>query len=349
MNNSAISERLMSLYGGCGYTRYRVNKFEEYELYSRNREFLPSKQILTFTDTDGRLMALKPDVTLSIVRNSRDGEDARLFYSESVFRTDRGRGVFAEVPQIGLEYIGRADPYRVSEVLTLAGMSLDLISEENVLDVSHPGILSLTAARLGLDFAGRAALTGCFGSKSAGGALSLCGDRESEELVKALLGMSSDPDKALPLLGSLSDGAEWDAVVYELRRAVTAVPDRDLRIDLSVVNDADYYNGVVFRGYVKGSPSAVLSGGQYDNLMKKNGKNNSAAGFAVYLDRIDAADEGDAPALDLLILYDDMTDPAAVCRRLREAASAGLRVSAERELPDGQEYSAICDMRKKHG
>ena len=196
MNNTLISERLMALYGGCGYTRYRVSKFEEYDLYSRNREFLPSRQILTFTDTDGRLMALKPDVTLSIVKNSRDGADARLYYSESVFRTDRGRGVFAEIPQIGLEYMGRPDPYRVSEVLMLAGMSLDLIGAENVLDVSHLGILSLTAKRLGLDVGGHSALTGYFGSKSAAGALSLCRDGGSADLIRALLGMSTDPDKA---------------------------------------------------------------------------------------------------------------------------------------------------------
>ena len=348
MNNTLISERLMALYGGCGYTRYRVSKFEEYDLYSRNREFLPSRQILTFTDTDGRLMALKPDVTLSIVKNSRDGADARLYYSESVFRTDRGRGVFAEIPQIGLEYMGRPDPYRVSEVLMLAGMSLDLIGAENVLDVSHLGILSLTAKRLGLDVGGHSALTGYFGSKSAAGALSLCRDGGSADLIRALLGMSTDPDKAFPLLRSLSDGDEWDAAVNELYRTVSAVPDRDLRIDLSVVNDADYYNGIVFRGYVKGSPSAVLSDGQYDNLMRKNGKSSSAAGFAVYLDRIDAAEGGEGPAVDLLILYGDETDPAMICRKMREAAACGMSVSAEREIPDGLRCRELCDMREKH-
>ena len=62
MDKDGISEKLMDLYRRCGYTRYRMSKFEEYDLYSRNREFLPSDQIITFTDTDGRLMALKPDV-----------------------------------------------------------------------------------------------------------------------------------------------------------------------------------------------------------------------------------------------------------------------------------------------
>ncbi len=60
--------RLRSLYHRHGYLPYRMSKFEPYDLYVRNKNFLVSEKILTFTDTDGRLMALKPDVTLSIVK-----------------------------------------------------------------------------------------------------------------------------------------------------------------------------------------------------------------------------------------------------------------------------------------
>ena len=64
-----ISFRLRSLYSEYGYERYRMSKFEEYDLYSRNKDFLFSEGVITFTDTNGRLMALKPDVTLSMVKN----------------------------------------------------------------------------------------------------------------------------------------------------------------------------------------------------------------------------------------------------------------------------------------
>ena len=57
---------LRSLYRSYGYTHYRMSKFEEYDLYVRNKDFLSSSGIITFTDTNGKLMALKPDVTLSI-------------------------------------------------------------------------------------------------------------------------------------------------------------------------------------------------------------------------------------------------------------------------------------------
>ena len=65
------SMRLRALYRQRGYTQYRMSKFEEYDLYAQNKDFLVSNQVSTFTDLTGKLMALKPDVTLSILKNSK--------------------------------------------------------------------------------------------------------------------------------------------------------------------------------------------------------------------------------------------------------------------------------------
>ena len=63
--------QLRELYRRYGYTQYKMSKFEPYDLYARSKSFLVSEDILTFTDADGRLMALKPDVTLSIIKNAQ--------------------------------------------------------------------------------------------------------------------------------------------------------------------------------------------------------------------------------------------------------------------------------------
>ena len=75
---------LRSLYAEYGYSQYKMSKFEEYDLYVRNKDFLVSDNIITFTDTDGKLMALKPDVTLSIIKNGKDNPDRlqKVFYNE---------------------------------------------------------------------------------------------------------------------------------------------------------------------------------------------------------------------------------------------------------------------------
>ena len=67
---------LRSLYQKYGYARYKMGKFEEYDLYVRNKDFLVSDGVITFTDTDGRLMALQPDVRLSIIKPPRPAPGA---------------------------------------------------------------------------------------------------------------------------------------------------------------------------------------------------------------------------------------------------------------------------------
>ena len=66
-----LSLRLRLLYEEAGFRQYRMGRFEEYGLYQQNRRFLASDQVITFTDLDGRLLALKPDVTLSIAKNAQ--------------------------------------------------------------------------------------------------------------------------------------------------------------------------------------------------------------------------------------------------------------------------------------
>ena len=78
---------LRGLYASRGYAPYRMSKFEEYDLYAGNKDFLVSDNVITFTDTNGKLMALKPDVTLSIIKNTRDtdGTPRRIYYNENVY------------------------------------------------------------------------------------------------------------------------------------------------------------------------------------------------------------------------------------------------------------------------
>ena len=87
-----------TLYAKNGYSYYRMSRFEEYSLYAENRSFLVSDRVITFNDPGGRLMALKPDVTLSIAKGcADDGGIQKLYYNENVYRVDGGTGEFREI------------------------------------------------------------------------------------------------------------------------------------------------------------------------------------------------------------------------------------------------------------
>ena len=117
---------LRSLYRKYGYAPFKMSKFEEYDLYVRNKDFLVSDRVITFNDTNGKLMALKPDVTLSIIKNSDDtpNEKKKVFYNENGYRISKNTHRYKEIMQAGLECIGDLDFYDIYEVISLAAETL---------------------------------------------------------------------------------------------------------------------------------------------------------------------------------------------------------------------------------
>ena len=83
--------QLRVLYEGAGYRKFRCSHFEEYSLYQQNERFLSDSQVITFTDLDGKLRAIKPDVTLSIAKNAQPaaGECKKYYYTEQICRPSR--------------------------------------------------------------------------------------------------------------------------------------------------------------------------------------------------------------------------------------------------------------------
>ena len=289
---------LGELYASFGYRRFKMSKFEEYDLYVSNKSFLLSENILTFTDTDGRLMALKPDVTLSIVKNCREipGKTEKLYYNENVYRPDKTTGSFREIKQTGLECIGEIDDRLLCEAIYLAAESLALISPEYALDVSDLDLLGYALKQSVEDEADRAAVLRCIAAKNPHGIKEICG--EGAEKLIALTSLEGGAE-IFPALYGLYDGDEWKNAVGKFENIITALSGENVRVDFSVINDMSYYNGIVWSGFVNGIASAVLSGGQYDLLMKKMNRKSNAVGFAVYVDLLeqlapDEKESGDA-------------------------------------------------------
>ena len=296
---------LRTLFSSYGYIPYRMRKFEEYDLYSRNKDFLMNDRVITFTDTNGRLKALKPDVTLSIVKNLKDnpGDIQRLYYDENVYRVSGSTGTYKEIMQMGLECIGAADNPSVTEVLDLAAASLELVAESNdyVLKVSDLDVLTLLIDDMTDSKSLRAQLLDLAGAKNVHGIKALCAENEitgsSLETLIGLLALYGCPDEVLPKLKALCKGSCAEAEAEELASVLEDLSDErkaKIALDFSIIGDTSYYNGISFEGYIDGIPACVLIGGRYDMLMRRMKKKSRAIGFAVYLDtlkRLGSADE----------------------------------------------------------
>ncbi len=357
-NNNAggigqVVNSLCSLFSGYGFNEYKMKKFEEYDLYVKNKDFLISDSIITFTDTNGKLLALKPAVTLSIVKNTKIENDIKkVFYNESVYRASSLSYGYKEISQIGLECIGEIDDLNVAETLTLAVESLKRISPNVVLDVSPIGLISACVEKLNLDSQSKASIYKCINEKNTHELKSILSEanvalQEIEKLV-AILEVCDKIDGAIYKLSQILKDSELSDLVTDFANILNILPNvvkEYINVDCSSIESVKYYSTITFKGYVNGIPKEVLSGGRYDGLLNSMGKNCKAIGFAIYLDEVDRLytikKEYD---VDVVIKYSDSSSKKEVLSKIKELCEQGKIVTAVKKIPTKLTYKQKIEM-----
>ncbi len=344
---------LEQLYRSFGFMPYKMNRFEEYDLYVKNKDFLMSDQVITFSDRSGRLLALKPDVTLSIIKNvpRTPGKTEKVFYSENVYRADKSTGSFREILQMGLECVGDLGLGEIAEVVLLAAQSLDRISSRFVLDLSHMGLVQALLEYAGLMQEQLPRAQDCLRRKSAHELMELCGSctAQAEALLSWLVRPTGVPRQMLEELGKVSEAAELAAEelmqVYDLLET-QGYADR-VKIDFCVSSDMKYYSGMVFKGYVENVPQSVLSGGQYDRLLQKMGLGAGAVGFAIYADLLEQLGKKDNGLwVDTLLLYDETADLPGLTAQAQALRREGSVLMC-RTLPEERTWGRLIHYAKE--
>ena len=286
---------LRALYEAAGCRKYHMGRFEEYGLYQENRSFLSSEQVITFTDLDGRLLALKPDVTLSIAKTAQPapGETLKYYYHENVYRPSAESHTFKEIAQMGLEMLGAVGEAQVQQAVGLAAKSLEQLGAAWVLELSHMGYLFGLLDALAVPETARPALLDLLREKNAHelrAAAKAAGlDDAGADTLCALLTLCGGCEETLARAEAFCKNDRMRAAAAELRAltgSLSAVGG-SVRLDLSLAGEMEYYNGLVFQGYLQGLPRPLLKGGRYDLLMQKFTPGADAIGFAVYLDELD--------------------------------------------------------------
>ncbi len=292
-----IDLELRSLYSKYGYSRFKMGKFEEYDLYNRCRDFIPNENIITVTGENGRLLALRPDLTLSIVKYFRpDAKPVeKIYYSENIYRSERN-GDYQELRQTGLELLGKIGKDDISEVVLLAALSLKKISKDFILDISHMGFLQEVLSGMPEEL--KKAITKAIGEKNSSSIYQLAEKYEipdSEvQVIEALTLLYGDYRDTIPKLKKLPISSKAMDYLSEIEDVCKKLSSKKvggtINIDFSIINNMTYYSGILLQGYIEGLPSKILSGGKYDGVMAHMGKSGSAIGFALYLDYLDDID-----------------------------------------------------------
>ncbi len=294
-NDEKIALGLRSLYSQYGYRQFKMSKFEEYDLYMKNKDFLISDGIITFNDTNGSLLALKPDVTLSIVKNSKEvsGAVQKVYYNENVYRISETSHTYKEIMQTGLECIGDITNADTVQVVRLALQSAAIISSSFRMALSHVGFVKSFLEDYGISLDRSRDIATAFAEKNVDALRALC----TEVQLNALTALMKSYESAADAMEALTPYCIREATGCELADFAALLDEifdgnsANISVDFSLWGQAGYYSGIVFKCYVNGIAAPVISGGQYDGLMRKLGRKSHAIGFAVYLDTLERIDE----------------------------------------------------------
>ncbi|MEJ7615757.1 MAG: ATP phosphoribosyltransferase regulatory subunit [Pyrinomonadaceae bacterium] len=299
----AVEDTVMAVFDGWSYEEITTPSVDYYALFERGMGHEAARRSFRFTDTDGRLLALRPDVTSSVARAAstlfaKRQRPLRLCYAAPVFRQQPTSHAEwrRESTQFGCEHIGSAaGGHADMEVLAIVAEVMQRLGLRRAhrITLSSVEVFNGVAERLELDGASRERMRQLIDAKDA---------TELERFLEPYT-TSGEDRRAFARLARLSGKRE---ILHEARRVIKnersmaafealdamwdVIESLDLsdsfEIDLGDVSSLDYYTGLVFKIYVFGAGARVGRGGRYDNLTSNFGKPEPAIGFVLDLDAL---------------------------------------------------------------
>lgn len=331
-----IENSAVDVFQRWGYREVVTPTFEYLEVIEAGAGTNMRDELFLMQDRDGRLLALRPEMTIPLARvaSTRMADDLtplRLFYSANIFgHTETQIGRYKEFYQLGVELIGTAGARADAEVIALAAEILNRQELSFQISLNHIGIFHALIENSGLTELQKEQVM----------RLTLHKDLVGLEQLLAGLPIKDEYREAFMALPVTRGGIE----AFSKIRSMVALPDvaraveeltavynligqygikDQVSIDLGILRGFDYYTGIIFEGYSPNLGYPLLGGGRYDRLLEKFGKPMPATGFAVGVERILLCLQGESPKPKqqrLIVRGDDL---AAVLDKARDLRFQG--------------------------
>ena len=298
----SVEDTAMLVFEGWSYEEVLTPSVDYYALFEQGMGAAEAQSSFRFTDSDGRMLSLRPDVTSSVARVAAtlladSKRPLRLCYAAPVFRQQQQSHAESrrENTQLGCELVGAGGNAADMEVLLLAAEILQRIglSDSFCITVNDVGIFNGLLAGLNLDDASREELR------------RLVDTRDNTELSKFLerLPTTTATKQSIATLTQLTgkrevlekakvgiNSKDSLAAVNKLLELWNVIESLGLQnsfeVDLADVSSLDYYTGLSFKVFVRGAGYRVGRGGRYDGLTANFGSSEPAVGFVLNLDSL---------------------------------------------------------------
>jgi ATP phosphoribosyltransferase regulatory subunit len=338
----AVEDAVMSVFDGWGYEEIATPSVDYYALFERGMGGDEAGRTFRFTDTDGRMLALRPDVTSSVARAAATlfasaARPLRFCYAASVFRQrPRSQAEWRrQGRQLGCELIGAGGADADLEMLFIAAEALGRLGLRYCITLNHVGVFNSVAEQLRLDVEEREGLRRLVDARDAVELESFLAKRGADggdvsPLARRLARLSGKLETLEEARVVATDGRARDAL-DALARTWSVVESLGMselfEIDLGDVSGLDYYTGLVFKIYAEGAGARVGGGGRYDELTASFGRREPATGFVLDLDAISEVlmRGGDFETKNGVRETTKVAEGESVAARFREAKSRRAR------------------------
>ena len=312
---SKVTGILKDIFKARGYRRVMTPTIEFYDVFSASETYLPQENMYKLMDQKGRLMVLCPDGTVPIARLTATRLTQmelpiRVYYSHNVFRMANGlRGHSSEIYQCGVELIGSGSLRSDLEIMEMAASSLEAIGSGFRLELCHIGYFKALMDCLGADDETKEEIRRHIEQKnfaSLNDVLEQFPENKAATALKYLPRLFGGEEIFEQAYALFDNEAAKESLDY-LQKIYNSLQKLGLGdnviIDLGLVNQAEYYTGIIFRGYFDEVGEPILSGGRYDNLLSDFGTDLPAIGFAVNVDLASNVVEKHPPVVaDILVM-----------------------------------------------
>ena len=349
---------IRKMYDSYGYKKISLPSFEEYDLYNENKDFI-DRNVLTVMSPNGKLLALRPDITLSVAKKVSKDQSlkySKIYYQENTYNLTKYVG-YEEDEQLGIELIGKESTFLDFEIINLAVKSLDIINKKSMIVLSHAGFISSIFENFDLKYETKEQILDCINRKNS---------HDIQKILKKNEHISENVKKLIYKIPELSgnlENIEKELLKYEINVNTKKILSELKRLnsllmkfykkskiifDFSVVKNLNYYNGIILQGYIEGFPNVILTGGRYDKLFEKFGVDTGAVGFAILTDGLKGYyKDTDKKDFEILIAYDN-SDFEKLVEIVNDFQKKGLRVRTENIETLGESDFEIFNFDEKY-
>jgi len=268
-----------------GFIQVESDLFEGVFDFIESNDRFDIKSLIKLEDKNGEIYILRPDITTNIIKQviprMTDDDFLKLFYLDNVYAYGQG-GQMKASRQFGVEMIG-GDAYKKEEELfTFIEGLLNQYQMSYEIEIGNQLFIDILIGEMTDNRQVKTNIKDALMKKNI---QQLRQALDMDNLYAKLLIMLLEPNNDIISIKTFIESNELNTkLIDEINRTLTMIENinqSNITIDLSLISPYDYYNGPIFKGYIKGYPNDVFRGGRYDTLTKKYGRLTKALGFSL--------------------------------------------------------------------